>query len=122
MPQTELRRVQIRVGGSPDWTRGIRRARGVLGTPRIPGVVRLTLAMFLWTHSASGDAIMRTQAMSATTIAEYFIERDHIRLELEIGLDDLEGFGNLVPDPIYERLGHEQRPHGTRRSKRRVHA
>jgi hypothetical protein len=63
--------------------------------------------MTLWTHSASGDAIVRTQAMSATTIAEYFVERDQIRLEL--GLDDLDGFRNLVPDPIYERLGHPER-------------
>lgn len=68
------------------------------------------LAMLLWAHSASGDAIMRTQAMSATTIAEYFIEREHLRLELEIGLDDLDAFRNLVPDTVHERLGHPARP------------
>jgi hypothetical protein len=72
------------------------------------------LAIVLWAHSASGDAIVRTQAMSATTIAEYFIERDQIRLELEIGLDDLDGFRNLVPDAIYERLGHPERPFSER--------
>jgi len=77
---------------------------------KIWGALRVTLAMLFWAHSASGDAIMRTQAMSATTIAEYYIERDNLRLELEIGLDDLEGFRNLVPDSVYEQLGHPARP------------
>lgn len=48
--------------------------------------------------------------MSARTIAEYFVDRGRIRLELEIGLDDLETFRNLLPDEIYERLGHAPRP------------
>ena len=74
----------------------------------------IAVVMMLCAASASGDAIMRTQAMSATTIAEYFIERDHIRVELEIGLDDLDGFRNLVPDPIYEELGHSARPFAER--------
>jgi hypothetical protein len=72
--------------------------------------IRFSLVVILWAHSANGDAIMRTQAMSATTIAEYFIEPDHIRLELAIGLDDLDGFRNLVPDSVYEQLGHPNRP------------
>ncbi len=77
-------------------------------------LLQIVVAMNLWATSASGDAVMRTQAMSATTIAEYFIEADHIRLELEIGLDDLNAFRNLVPDEIYERLGHENRPFAER--------
>jgi hypothetical protein len=93
-----------RVGLEQAATRAARRRLGVRAA------LRFMLAMTLWTHSASGDAIMRTQAMTATTIAEYFVERDQIRLELEIGLDDLDGFRNLVPDPIYERLGHPERP------------
>jgi hypothetical protein len=68
------------------------------------------LAIVSWTQPVSGDAIVRTQAMFASTIAEYFVEADHIRLELEVGLGDLEGFRNLVPDPIYEELGHPPRP------------
>jgi hypothetical protein len=68
------------------------------------------LAIVSWTQPASGDAIVRTQAMFASTIAEYFVEADHIRLELEVGLGDLEGFRNLVPDSIYEDLGHPPRP------------
>jgi hypothetical protein len=77
-------------------------------------IFNLALAMALWVPCANGDAIVRTQAMSATTIAEYFIEPGEIRLDLEIGLADLDGFRNLVPDPVFEKMGHPQRPFAER--------
>jgi len=48
--------------------------------------------------------------MRAATIAEYFVENDGVRLELEIGLADLEAFRNLIPDEIYEGLGNPPVP------------
>ena len=63
---------------------------------------------------AGADAIVRTQAMLASTVAEVFIEHDRIRVELEIGLADLQAFPSLLPDEIYERLGSEPRPFGER--------
>ena len=36
--------------------------------------------------------------------------RSRIRVELEIGDADLDGFRNLLPDQIYERVRHEPRP------------
>jgi hypothetical protein len=59
---------------------------------------------------ARADAIIRTQAMFASTIAEYYIEDEYILLELEIGAGDLEAFGNLIPDEFYQRLGNPPRP------------
>lgn len=56
------------------------------------------------------DAIVVTQAMKATTIAEIFIEEDVIRVALEIGVPDLEGFRDLLPDFYYEKLGHDPEP------------
>ncbi len=53
------------------------------------------------------DAIIRSQAMFASTIAEYFVERDHVRLELEIGEPDITAFRNLLPDEFYEQLAFE---------------
>ncbi|MCH8082914.1 MAG: hypothetical protein IH885_01640 [Myxococcales bacterium] len=53
---------------------------------------------------AVGDAVIRTQAMLASTIAEFFVEKDRIRVKLEIGLADLPVFRNLVPDDIYQKL------------------
>jgi len=56
------------------------------------------------------DAIMRSQAMFADTIAEYYVEDDHLRLELEIGSNDVTAFRNLLPDALYQRLGYDDTP------------
>jgi hypothetical protein len=66
--------------------------------------------LFALPAAAPGDAIVRTQAMLAATIAEFFIEEDRIRVELEIGLGDLAVFRNLLPDEIYEGMGNPPHP------------
>jgi hypothetical protein len=63
---------------------------------------------------ARGDAVIQTRAMQASTIVEYFIDEDGVRVELEIGLQDLAAFRNLLPDAVYERLGNEPRPFAER--------
>ena len=70
----------------------------------------LGLALLLEPSTLRADAIVWTQAMLASTIAEYFIEKDRVRVDLEIGLGDIEAFRNLLPDDIYEKLGHEPAP------------
>lgn len=47
---------------------------------------------------AHSDAFVQTQAMRATTIAEYFVETDRVRVELEIGPQHFEAFRNLLGD------------------------
>jgi hypothetical protein len=69
----------------------------------------LTL-MLLLAPSAWADAIIRSQAMLATTIAEFYIERDRVYVELEIGLGDLPAFANILPDQIYEKTGNPPAP------------
>ena len=71
----------------------------------IAGLVILLLPLLAWS-----DAIVVSQAMYANTIAEYYVEDDHVRLELEIGADDVDVFRNLMPDGFYERLGYTARP------------
>jgi hypothetical protein len=56
------------------------------------------------------DAIVITMAMRASTIAEIFVEQDSVAVELEVGLADLDAFRDLLPDELYERLGHEPQP------------
>ncbi len=56
------------------------------------------------------DAIVVTRAMTATTVAEIFIEPDQIRIELEIGVPDLWGFRHVLPNELYERLGIDAMP------------
>jgi hypothetical protein len=53
----------------------------------------------------TADAIVVSQAMFASTIAEYFVEEDHVRVELEIGGGDAAAFRNILPDALYEQLG-----------------
>jgi hypothetical protein len=56
------------------------------------------------------DAIVRSQAMFADTIAEYYVEDDHVRLELEIGQTDIGPFRNLLPDALYKHLEYGDTP------------
>jgi len=65
------------------------------------------IALMLFSSACMADAIIRSQAMFASTIAEYFVERDHVRLELEIGEPDIAAFRNLLPDGFYEKLAFE---------------
>jgi hypothetical protein len=67
-------------------------------------VLALLCALLCPAARLHADAIVLTQAMRATTIAEYFVESERVRLELEIGLNHLEAFRNLLPDEIYARL------------------
>jgi len=60
--------------------------------------------MLPYPGTVTADAIMRSRAMFADTIAEYFVEDDHVRLELEIGSNDVGAFRNLLPDTLYQRL------------------
>ncbi len=63
---------------------------------------------------ARPDALVITRAMTASTIAEVFVEDDHVRLELEIGVADLGAFTNLLPDELYERMGQDPEPFARR--------
>ena len=70
----------------------------------------LAIALQLTISNVAADAVIRSRAMFADTIAEYYVEDDHIRLELEIGVDDVGSFRNLIPDALYQRLGYGDSP------------
>jgi len=70
----------------------------------------LLLVLVTASGPAFADAMVRTQAMSATTIAEIFVEDERILVELEIGQRDMPAFRNLLPDELVERLGLEPEP------------
>ncbi len=79
-------------------------------------VLRLTIASVIICCSSltNADALVRSQAMFANTIAEYFVETEGVRVELEIGMGDVPAFRNLLPDPIYEGLEYTPRPFAER--------
>ncbi|MFC1797482.1 hypothetical protein ACFL1V_10375, partial [Pseudomonadota bacterium] len=66
----------------------------------------LLLISFLLPAGIYADAIMVSRAMFASTIAEYFVEDEQIRVELEIGMADLQPLRNILPESIYSQLGH----------------
>jgi hypothetical protein len=69
-------------------------------------------SLMLLAHASPlwADAIIRSQAMFADTIAEYYVEDDHVRLELEIGQTDVGSFRNLLPDALYAQLEYGDTP------------
>jgi hypothetical protein len=73
------------------------------------------ILLLLPSHTCA-DAIIRSTAMFADTIAEYYVEEDHVRLELEIGQQDIASFRNLLPDQLYQQLGYGDVPLGERLS------
>lgn len=70
--------------------------------------------VFADTDLVFADAIVVNRAMFADTIAEYYVEDDLVRLELEIGQKDIAVFRNLLPDDLYSRLGYGSVPQGQR--------
>ena len=59
------------------------------------------IGMLLLPTLARPDALVITMAMNASTIAEFFVEADGVTVDLEIGVADLMGFQDLLPDEIY---------------------
>jgi hypothetical protein len=83
------------------------------------GCAQAALLLFagLLSSVASADAIIRSQAMLAETIAQIYVDEDELVLELEIGMNDLPAFRNLLPDGIYQGLGYGNEPLGGRLTK-----
>jgi hypothetical protein len=53
---------------------------------------------------ADADALVVTRAMQASTIVEIFIAREQIRVEIEVGVADVESFANVLPDELYGKI------------------
>jgi hypothetical protein len=82
-----------------------------LGLQTVLGSLLLTIFIALFVaRPAYADAVILTQAMTASTIAELFVEKERVVVEFEIGISDLPAFELLLPDEIYERLGNPPRP------------
>ena len=60
------------------------------------------------------DALVVTRAMKASTICEAFVEDGQVRMEIDIGVQDLDAFRNIMPDEIFERMGHGPEPFAKR--------
>lgn len=72
---------------------------------RVP-VFAFLLAL-LMAGASFGDALVVVKAMRATTVCEIFVEAGVVRTELEIGVQSLPVFANLLPTEVHTRLGLE---------------
>jgi hypothetical protein len=83
----------------------------MLPRPVVRHLLPLSLLMLMmFPGYALADAIMRSNAMFATTIAEIYVGEDAILVDFEVGLNDLAAFENLLPDEIYAEIGNEPVP------------
>jgi hypothetical protein len=82
----------------------------VTRVPRFLWLIPVAAAALAFPTLLRPDALVITRAMLASTIAEIWIEPDSVVVELEIGSQDIHAFGNLLPDEIFERLGHVPEP------------
>lgn len=73
-------------------------------------IIVITALLVVPAEPAWSDAIVRTEAMRAATIAQYFVDESEVFLKLEIGLSGMEDFKDLLPDESYERLTGEAKP------------
>lgn len=56
------------------------------------------------------DALVVNQSMHASSTIEFYIDDTGVTAELEIGMDALPVFKNLLPDSIYQDLGYGNEP------------
>jgi hypothetical protein len=70
----------------------------------------LLAVIWCWGQLAEADALLQSQALKASTIVQYFIDKKGVRVELEIGADAVEKFSGLLPDTIYQQFGYGDTP------------
>ncbi len=70
----------------------------------------VALAILSMPSGLNSDAIVITRAMLASTVSEIFIHDDSVVVELEIGLEDVSAFVNLLPDDLHAKLGFDPEP------------
>lgn len=67
-------------------------------------LVSCLIIALLISPKAQADAVIMTRAMKASTIVELFVEEGQLRMELEIGANDLKKFHHLLPDEMLHKL------------------
>jgi hypothetical protein len=65
------------------------------------GYIPVSILLFTCSSPAKADWVNLTGAQSAPNIAEIHIEDDHVRLVLEIYIDNVATFVSLLPDEFF---------------------
>ena len=64
----------------------------------------LLFATVPFAQQSRADALIINKSMLASNIIEFYIDDEGVTVELEIGLDSLPLFKNLLPDEVYQDL------------------
>ena len=70
--------------------------------------------LILGARTAWADALVVNRAMQESNIMEGYIEEGRLKVDLEVGFDDLPAFADLLPDELYEKLGNPAEDHAGR--------
>ncbi len=76
----------------------------------LTGRISAICMLMLVSMHALADALVQSQAVKASTIVQYHIEDRQVRVELEIGVQSLPAFRNLMPDAIHREMGYGDDP------------
>lgn len=76
--------------------------------------IALLLTTLSITHHSSADALMVNKAMQASSIAEFFIDKEGVTVELEINASSIDTFKELLPDSVYQEMGFGDASHDER--------
>ncbi|MEH6581642.1 MAG: hypothetical protein V7754_06865 [Halioglobus sp.] len=75
-----------------------------------PALLSLLLLIIVSAPDLRADAVLVNQSMWSPTIVEFYIDETGVRAELEIGVEGVAAFKNLLPDIIYRSMGYGERP------------
>ena len=72
----------------------------------------LSIFFFIFSvpHFIYADALVINKAMKSPTIAQYYVKEEGVRLELEIGMKDLQKFADLYPNSLRKVIGLDESP------------
>lgn len=71
------------------------------------GIACFGIGLIQGVSLALADSLPKTHAMSAPTIVEVFVEKESLRIQLEICVTNAPAFRDLLPTKIIQQLGYE---------------
>jgi len=77
---------------------------------QVPSIVLFLVVFALSPSPAAADWINLSGAENASNIAEIYIHSDHVQLDLEVFVDDLLVFDDLIPDTFFKNIKVQRKP------------
>lgn len=82
----------------------------ILARKQLPSIVLFLVVFALSPSPAAADWINLSGAENASNIAEIYIHSDHVQLDLEVFVDDLLVFDDLIPEKFFKDIKVQRKP------------